>query len=154
MDMVRLGIGMYGVAAAPDNEQNLKNVATLKAFISQIREIPEGESVSYGRNFKAVKNTRIAVISIGYADGLHRILSNGKGNILINGKKAPIVGNICMDMFMANVSNIDCKEGDEVIIFGENPSLYEIAEQAKTIPYEIITSVAPRVQRIFLDKKS
>lgn len=152
LDMVRLGIGMYGVSPSLEIKEDLKTVVTLKAYISQIREIDEGESVSYGRNFKAEKKSKIAVVSIGYADGLHRILSNKNGYVLINGKKAPIIGNICMDMFMVDISGINCNEGDEVIIFGENPSLHELAEQAKTIPYEIITSVAPRVKRVYLNK--
>ncbi|MBV7441856.1 alanine racemase [Weeksellaceae bacterium TAE3-ERU29] len=152
LDMVRLGIGMYGVSPSLERQQDLKTVVTLKSFITQIRKINKGESVSYGRNFKADKDSKIAVVSIGYADGLHRILSNENGYVFINGKKTPIIGSICMDMFMANVSDVDCKEGDEVIIFGENPSVYELANQAKTIPYEIITSVAPRVKRVYLNK--
>lgn len=149
MDMVRLGIGMYGIDANIENRKNLKNVVILKSFISQIRKIKKGETVSYGRVFKAEREHTIGVVSIGYADGVHRCLSNGRGKVAINGKLSPIIGIICMDMLMVDLTDIDCKEGDEVILFGENPTIYEVAKQAKTIPYEIITSVAPRVQRIY-----
>lgn len=150
LDMERLGIGMYGIAATPEASKNMKIAVCLKSYLSQIRMIKAGETVSYGRRFKAPHDMKIGVVSIGYADGVHRSLSQ-KGFVCIHGQKAPITGTICMDMFMVDVSHIDCQEGDEVVVFGENPSLYEVAEAAGTIPYEIITSVAPRVERIYLE---
>ncbi|QAR30054.1 alanine racemase [Ornithobacterium rhinotracheale] len=149
LDMERLGIGMYGIAAQEQDRDNLEIAVRLKSYISQIRTIKEGETISYGRRFKAPQDMKIAVISLGYADGVHRSLSQ-RGFVCIHGQKAPITGTICMDMFMVDVSQIDCQEGDEVVIFGENPSIYEVAEAAGTIPYEIITSVAPRVERVYL----
>ncbi|MCK0199664.1 alanine racemase [Ornithobacterium rhinotracheale] len=149
LDMERLGIGMYGIAATQEDGENLEIAVKLKSYISQIRTIKAGETVSYGRRFKAPNEMKIAVVSIGYADGVHRSFSQ-KGFVCIHGKKAPVTGTICMDMFMVDVTHIDCKEGDEVVVFGENPSIYEVAEATGTIPYEIITSVAPRVERVYL----
>jgi alanine racemase len=148
-DMVRLGIGLYGISNDEDEQKYLENVGTLKSIISQIRTIDEGESVGYGRRFMATKTTRIATIPIGYADGISRHLGNGVGYVLIKNKKAPIVGSVCMDMLMVDVSEIDCKEGSEVIIFGKNPSVIHIAKLLGTIPYEILTSISQRVKRIF-----
>ena len=148
-DMVRLGIGLYGVSN-DENEQNfLENVGTLKSVISQLRTIQKGESVGYGRRFIAKKETKIATIPIGYADGISRLWGNGLGFVLIKNKKAPIVGSVCMDMLMVDVTDINCFEGNEVIIFGKNPSVSFIAKQLKTIPYEILTSISQRVKRIF-----
>jgi alanine racemase len=148
-DMVRLGIGLYGVSNNPQEQQFLENVGTLKSIISQIRVINEGESVGYGRRFIAQKKASIATIPIGYADGISRHWGNGVGFVTINGKKATIVGSICMDMLMADVSEIDCYEGDEVILFGENPTVSFIAEKLGTISYEILTSISQRVKRVF-----
>lgn len=148
-DMVRLGIGLYGVSNDDDEQKLLENVGTLKSIISQIRIIETGESVSYGRRFIAQKQTKIATIPIGYADGISRHWGNEVGYIVIKNKKAPIVGSICMDMLMVDISDIECKEGGEVIIFGENPTVSFMAKQLGTIPYEIITSISQRVKRIF-----
>lgn len=148
-DAVRLGIGMYGYI---DNERALKkleNVITLKTVISNIHELKPGETVGYGRRFIVQKNRSIATLPIGYADGIRRIIGNGKGYVNIQGKKAPIIGNICMDMMMVDVTGIACKEGDTVIIIGENPSLKKYAEWYQTIPYEVLTSISPRVKRIY-----
>jgi len=148
-DAVRLGIGMYGYI---DNEKALKkleNVITLKTVISNIHELKPGETVGYGRKFIVQKNRSIATLPIGYADGIRRIIGNGKGYVNIQGKKAPIIGNICMDMMMVDVTGIACKEGDTVIIIGENPSLKKYAEWYQTIPYEVLTSISPRVKRIY-----
>jgi len=149
LDMVRLGIGLYGVSNDPQEQRFLENVGTLKSIISQIRVIKEGESVGYGRRFIAQKKSMIATIPIGYADGISRHWGNGVGFVTINGKKATIIGSICMDMLMADVSEIDCQEGDEVILFGENPTVRFIAEKLGTIPYEILTSISQRVKRVF-----
>lgn len=148
-DMVRLGIGLYGVSNDSEEQKYLENVGTLKSVISQIRTIPAGESVGYGRRFMAEKPTRIATIPIGYADGISRGWGNGVGFVTIKNEKAPIIGSICMDMLMVDVSEIDCKEGDATIIFGESPTVNYIAQKLNTIPYEILTSVSQRVKRVF-----
>jgi len=148
-DMVRLGIGLYGISNDQEEQRFLENVSTLKSIISQIRIIQEGESVGYSRRFIAEKETKIATIPIGYADGIRRSWGNNKGYVMINGKEARIVGSICMDMLMVDVTNIDCKEGNTVIIFGEKPTVNEIAIATETISYEILTSISQRVKRVF-----
>ncbi|QLC66550.1 bifunctional UDP-N-acetylmuramoyl-tripeptide:D-alanyl-D-alanine ligase/alanine racemase [Flavobacterium sp. LPB0248] len=147
--MVRLGIGLYGVSNDPAEQKYLENVGTLKSIISQIRTIPAGDSVGYGRRFMADQETKIATIPIGYADGISRLWGNEIGYVTIKNQKAKIVGSVCMDMLMVNVSHIDCKEGDSVIIFGESPTVIEMAVALKTIPYEIMTSISQRVKRVF-----
>lgn len=148
-DMVRLGIGLYGISNDEEEQKYLENVGTLKSIISQIRTIQKGESVGYGRRFMADKTTKIATIPIGYADGISRHLGNGVGYVMINNQKAPIVGSVCMDMLMVDITHIDCKEGNEVIIFGENPTVIAIAKLLDTIPYEVLTSISQRVKRVF-----
>lgn len=148
-NMVRLGIGLYGVSNDPAEQKYLENVGTLKSIISQVRTIPAGDSVGYGRRFMAEKETKIATIPIGYADGIARLWGNEVGFVTIKNQKAKIVGSVCMDMLMVNVTEIDCKEGDSVIIFGESPTVIEMAEALKTIPYEIMTSISQRVKRVF-----
>lgn len=148
-DMVRLGIGLYGVSNDDDEQKLLENVGTLKSIISQIRSIDAGESVGYGRKFVADKPTKIATIPIGYADGISRHWGNGLGYVVIKNKKAPIVGSICMDMLMVDTTEIECKEGTEVIVFGESPSVSYMAKRLETIPYEIMTSISQRVKRVF-----
>ncbi|PJJ10379.1 UDP-N-acetylmuramoyl-tripeptide--D-alanyl-D-alanine ligase [Flavobacterium sp. 1] len=148
-DMVRLGIGLYGVSNDPDEQKYLENVGTLKSIISQIRTIQLDESVGYGRRFIANRESRIATIPIGYADGIARSWGNGVGFVTIKNKKASILGSVCMDMLMVDVTEIDCKEGDSVVIFGESPTVTYMAEQLKTIPYEILTSISQRVKRVF-----
>ncbi|MDX9776548.1 MAG: bifunctional UDP-N-acetylmuramoyl-tripeptide:D-alanyl-D-alanine ligase/alanine racemase, partial [Petrimonas sp.] len=147
-DMVRLGIGLYGVSASGLN--GLKNVSTLKTTILQIQEIPNHETVGYGRKEALNRDAKIATIRIGYADGLDRKSGNRKGKVWINGKYAPIVGNVCMDLCMIDITGIDAKEGDSVIVFGENLPVLEVAESIDTIPYEILTSISPRVKRIYV----
>ncbi len=148
-DMVRLGIGLYGVSNDASETQQLENVGTLKSVISQLRTISVGESVGYGRRFVAQQTTQIATIPIGYADGIWRSWGNGVGYVMIKNKKAPIVGSICMDMLMVDATGILCKEGDSVVIFGKNPSVSYIASSLGTIPYEILTSISQRVKRVF-----
>ena len=148
-DMVRLGIGLYGVSNDAEEQKQLENVGTLKSVISQIRIIAAGESVGYGRRFMATAPTKIATIPIGYADGISRAWGNGVGHILIKNKKAPIIGSVCMDMLMVNVSDIECNEGDVVVVFGENLPVNYIAHKLHTIPYEILTNVSQRVKRVF-----
>ncbi|MGZ9735007.1 bifunctional UDP-N-acetylmuramoyl-tripeptide:D-alanyl-D-alanine ligase/alanine racemase [Flavobacterium sp. GNP002] len=148
-DMARLGIGLYGVSNDAEEQKQLENVGTLKSVISQIRSINAGESVGYGRRFIAVKHTKIATIPIGYADGISRGWGNGLGFVMVKNTKAYIVGSICMDMLMVDVTEIECSEGDQVIVFGECPTVSFIAEKLNTIPYEILTSVSQRVKRVF-----
>jgi len=148
-DMVRLGIGLYGVSNNPEETKYLENVGTLKSVISQIRTIQKGESVGYGRKFIATEATTIATIPIGYADGISRSWGNGLGYVTIKNQKAVIIGSICMDMLMVDVTAIACKEGDTVIVFGKNPTVSYIATQLHTIPYEILTSISQRVKRVF-----
>ncbi len=148
MDMVRLGIGLYGVS--PLHQHQLQPTSTLKSKIIQIKDIGVGDTVGYSRKGKLAAGGRIAVVPIGYADGLDRKLSNGAGYFMVNGQEAPIIGNICMDMTMIDVTNIHAGENDEVIIFGEKPTVAELAESLQTIPYEIFTSISPRVKRVYL----
>lgn len=150
MDMVRVGIGMFGVSPFPEDQKHLKTVVTFKTIISQITHLEAGETVSYGRNFKAQRDTKIATLPVGYADGIKRVLGNGNGEVSLHGKKAPIIGSVCMDMMMVDVTGISCEEGDEVILFGDNPSLHDVAKKCDTITYEILTSISSRVKRIYL----
>jgi Alr-MurF fusion protein len=127
-------------------------VSTLISTITQIKLIKAGETIGYGRKGKANKDIIIAIIPIGYADGLNRKLSNGVGKFLINNKFAPIIGNICMDICMVDITGIDAQEGDDVIIFGDQYSIIDMAEQLETIPYEILTSVSARVKRVYFQE--
>ncbi|TAL57862.1 MAG: bifunctional UDP-N-acetylmuramoyl-tripeptide:D-alanyl-D-alanine ligase/alanine racemase, partial [Bacteroidetes bacterium] len=151
-EMVRLGIGLYGIGTNSEEQAQLKNVSTLKTTISQIKNIPAGESVGYGRKFVTKKDMRIATVPIGYADGLSRRLSNGKGKMIIKDKKASIVGSVCMDMCMLDITDIQCSEGDEVIVFGSEYSAYEIAKDMDTIPYEVFTGISRRVKRVYFQE--
>lgn len=146
-DMVRLGIGLYGID--PFTNQILHNVTTLKTTILQIHDVPADETVGYSRKGVLNRNSRIAALPIGYADGLNRHLGNGKGYCLVNGQKAPYVGNICMDVCMIDVTDIDCKEGDKAIIFGDELPVTVLSDILDTIPYEILTSVSERVKRVY-----
>ncbi|MCF7559510.1 alanine racemase [Sabulilitoribacter multivorans] len=149
-DMVRSGIGLYGFGNSEKENENFKPIATLKTIISQIHLIEKGESVGYNRAFKSDDFLKTATLPIGHADGIGRQYGNGKGFVTINGQKAPIVGNVCMDMIMVNITNIDCKEGDEVIVFDQNNTAETLAEATKTISYELITSISQRVKRVFI----
>lgn len=149
MDMVRLGIGLYGISPDPEVQKFLQPVSRLKTQISQIKDIPRGDSVGYNCRWVAKRPSKIAIIPIGYADGLNRRLGNEIGKVIIKGKIAPIVGSICMDMCFVDVTGIDCSETDEVTIFGDAELLHEIADAMGTIPYEILTSVSHRVKRIY-----
>lgn len=146
-EMVRLGIGIYGVSTI--NNESLKHISTLKSRISQIQMLKKGETVGYGRKGLLHKDSKIATVPIGYADGINRKLGNGNWYCLVNGVKAPTIGNICMDMCMLDVTNIEANEEDEVIIFGENNTISDIAEKLDTIPYEVLTSISSRVKRVY-----
>ncbi len=147
MDMVRLGIGLYGVSAS--GVKGLRNVSTLRTTILQIQHVAAGDSIGYSRRTCVDRDSRIAIIPIGYADGLDRHFSNRVGEVSVGGKRCPIVGNICMDACMIDVTDTDAKEGDSVIIFGEELPVSDLADRLNTIPYEILTSVSPRVKRVY-----
>jgi len=149
-DMVRLGIGLYGLCSDTKVQKQLKSASTLKSKIAQIKIVKKNESIGYNRNGLAKNDLKIATIPVGYADGLNRGLGNGSWNMVINGHKAPIIGNICMDMVMLDVTGIDCKEGDDAFIFSDLNPISEMAKKLGTIPYEILTSYSPRVKRVFL----
>lgn len=149
MDMVRIGIGLYGVGNDTTENAQLQNVATLKTVVLQINNVEKDITVGYGRRYKTKKKSKIATIAIGYADGIRRSYGNGKGCVLVNNQKAFIVGTICMDMLMIDVTDIDVKIGDEVIVFGNNLRITEIAKIWETIPYEVMTAISQRVKRIF-----
>jgi alanine racemase len=146
-DFVRLGIGLYGISAV--DQSFVKPVATLKTRILQIRKLSKEKTVGYNRNGKLQRDSQIACIPIGYADGLDRRLGNGSAKVLINDVLCPIVGNVCMDICMIDVTDAQAAEGDTVVVFGNNPTISQLAEKLGTIPYEILTSISPRVKRIY-----
>ncbi|MDP9079490.1 MAG: bifunctional UDP-N-acetylmuramoyl-tripeptide:D-alanyl-D-alanine ligase/alanine racemase [Bacteroidota bacterium] len=149
-DMVRLGIGLYGIdmgMTTPDS--GLQPIASLKTSVAQVKKVKAGETISYSRSGRLAKNGQIATVRIGYADGYLRAFGNGVGKMLVNGKLAPTVGNITMDMCMIDVSGLNVREGDEVIIFNEQQRINELATQIGTIPYEILTNVSQRVKRVY-----
>ncbi len=150
-DMVRSGIGLYGFGNDIEIDTHLKPVASLKTIISQIHQIKSNNSVGYNRAFTSNKSMATATLPIGHADGIGRQYGNGKAYVLVNGKKAPIIGNVCMDMIMINVTDIPCNEGDEVIIFGKGNSAEEFAATANTISYELVTGISQRVKRVFIN---
>lgn len=150
MDMVRLGIGLYGVEVTGKFDASLKPVSTLKTTISQVKELPAGATVGYSRKGVLPIGGKIATLAIGYADGYDRRFSQGKGYVIIQGKKAPVIGNVCMDMVMVDVSEIpEVKAGEEAIIYGEQISLKELADRIGTIPYELLTNISTRVKRVY-----
>ena len=150
LDMVRLGVGLYGLAAKSEDQENLMTVGTLKTVISQIKNVKFSETVGYGRKGELTRDTKIATIAIGYADGFDRRLSRGVGEVLINQHRCKVVGNVCMDMTMVDITDIPyVKEGDEVIIFGNGLTVIELSNKIGTIAYEILTGVSERVKRIF-----
>ena len=150
LDMVRLGAGLYGLAAKPEDQENLMTVGTLKTVISQIKYVKSSETVGYGRKGELTRDTKTATIAIGYADGYDRRFSRGVGEVLIRGHRCKVVGNICMDMTMVDITDVPyVEEGDEVIIFGNDLTMIELANKINTIAYEILTSVSERVKRVF-----
>jgi alanine racemase len=154
LDMVRLGIGLYGIDSSEVLQHQLQTVQTLKATISQIKKIPAGETVGYGRRGVADKEISIATISIGYADGLRRSAGNGHYSVLIRGQRAPTIGSVCMDMTMIDITEITgAAEGDEVILFGDMPSARELAQCYGTIPYEVFTGISERVKRVYFQER-
>ncbi|MBA3662636.1 MAG: bifunctional UDP-N-acetylmuramoyl-tripeptide:D-alanyl-D-alanine ligase/alanine racemase [Bacteroidetes bacterium] len=151
-DMIRLGIGMHGVGVDSEEQIHLQNVGTLKTKISQIKNVKAGETVGYNRNGKAEKDIRIATIPIGYADGFPRILGNGAFGVYVNGMYCKTIGNVCMDMCMVDITNVNCQERDEVIIFKNFDQLLAMARAMNTITYEVLTSVSARVKRVYVQE--
>ncbi|WP_250433523.1 alanine racemase [Hanstruepera flava] len=150
LDMVRTGIGLYGFGNSEQEDSHFIPVATLKSIISQIHTIEPGENVGYNRAFTANKVMRSATIPIGHADGIGRQYGNGKGFVTINNQPAYILGNVCMDMIMVDVTDIDCQEGDEVIVFGKSPTAVALSKTVNSISYEIITAISQRIKRVYL----
>lgn len=148
-EMVRLGIGLHGIASTPNEQRQLQMVSTLKTTISQIKHLHAGDTIGYSRKGIAKKEMTIATVGIGYADGLSRRLGNGVGKMLVMGQFAPIAGSICMDMTMIDITGIPAREGTEVIIFGPDYTIIELANQMGTIPYEVLTSISSRVKRVY-----
>jgi len=149
-DMVRTGIGLYGFGNSLIHNKSLKPIAALKSIISQIHTIQKGGNLGYNMAFTAKETTKTATIPIGHADGISRQYGNGKACLFINNQKAPIIGNVCMDMIMVDISTIDCNEGDEVIIYDGEHTASEFANSANTISYEIITATSRRIKRVVL----
>ena len=149
-DMVRLGIGLYGFFDMPEFQANLQNVATLKTLITQVKRIPKGETIGYNRSFKVDHDMQVAIIPIGYADGYPREFSNGKGLVMVRGQLVPVVGKICMDMCMLDVTGLSVHEGDEVIVYGEGNTAQDAAHRIGHISYDLLTSLSSRVPRIYV----
>jgi alanine racemase len=153
LDMVRLGIGLYGVDSSASGKLDLQTVATLKSTIAQIRHLKAGETVGYNRKGVIEKDSIIATVSIGYADGFSRRFGNGAGKIWVKGQLAPVIGAVCMDMTMIDVTDIPgAKQGDEVTIFGKEIPIQDLANWAGTIPYEIMTGISERVKRVYYEE--
>lgn len=150
-DMIRMGIGLYGVNPFV-NPNKISNVATLKTIISQIKTLLANETVGYNRKWKSNKSTIIATIPIGYADGFPRSAGNGKAKVLVNGKLAPVIGNVCMDMCMIDITNIRAKEGDTVIVFGKELPISQLAKSTGSIEYDLLTGISQRVKRVFIQE--
>ncbi len=151
-DMVRLGIGLYGISPTESEQKELQNVSSLKTTISQLKKIKKGETIGYNRAGLATYDMLVATTPIGYADGLTRRLSNGRGHLMVQGKLVPIVGNVCMDMCMIDVTGLNVKEGDEVIVFDNNRSILQLAKEMETIPYEVMTAISKRVKRVYFQE--
>lgn len=147
-DMVRVGIGLYGFGNDEHETSQLKNTHNLKSIISQIHLVEPGETIGYNRAFVAKKPSKSATIPVGHADGLSRKLGNKKGYVLINNQKAKIIGNVCMDMIMVDVTKIDCKEGDDVIVFNSQEMIQHMADVSETIVYETLTAISQRVKKV------
>lgn len=149
-DMVRLGIGLYGFVSESKHTKHIKNVAVLKTKIAQLKTIPKGDSIGYGRKGKATKQLTIATVPLGYADGISRSIGNGNWKVKLHNKFAPTIGTVCMDMCMIDVTGIECKEDDEIYFFYNQDSTKQLSSVLQTIPYEILSSISPRVKRVFI----
>jgi alanine racemase len=151
-DMVRLGIGLYGVSAFEEEQKMLRNVGSLKTSIVQVKSVLPNETVGYGRTFTSNQEMKIAVLPIGYADGFRRSLSNGKGKVFIKGKACPVVGRVCMDVTMVDITEVSAQEGDEAIVFNGEHSILDYAQACDTIAYEVLTGIPQRVKRIIVNE--
>ena len=151
-DMVRLGLQLYGCTEIPEVGTKLHNVVTLKTVITQIKQIPAGETIGYNRSWKLRRDTQVAIIPIGYADGYPRELCNGRGKVLVQGQKVPVIGKVCMDMCMLDITGLRVHEGDEVIVYGEGNTVSEMAESAGLISYELMTRISQRVPRVYVQE--
>ena len=151
-DMIRVGIGLYGISNDPVISAQLKPIMEWKSVVSQVKEIPAGESVGYGRSYLAQNKTTIAIVPVGYADGFRRNLSNGRGAVYIKGQRCETVGRVCMDMIMVDTTGLDVKGGDEVEIIGEHQKIEQLALAMETIPYEVLTSLSKRVYRTYFEE--
>ena len=151
-NMIRIGIGMYGVSSNPTNAKKLRPVVSWKSTVSQVKQIVKGESVGYSRSFVADKNMEIAIVPVGYADGYRRSLSNGVGSVIINGQMCNVVGRVCMDMIMVDVTKKFVKTGDRVELIGDKITLSQFAEKMQTISYEVLTSISKRVHRTYIEE--
>jgi len=151
-DMVRLGIGMYGIGVNSEEQNKLQNVGILKTKISQVKRVVKGQTVGYNRSGKVDRDTTIATIPIGYADGFSRLLGNGEHGVYVHGKFCKTIGNICMDMCMIDITEVKCAEGDEVIIFENSEQIRNLARAMNTIPYEVLTNVSGRVKRVYVQE--
>jgi alanine racemase len=150
LDMVRLGIGLYGIEVNQLEQDKLIPAMTLKTVVSQVQKLQKGDTIGYGRKGEMVRDGEVATLAIGYADGYDRRFSNGKGMVLIKGQMAPILGNVCMDMCMADVTGLHVSQGDKAVLFGESPSIMDLAINIGTIPYELLTGIGPRVKRQYI----
>jgi alanine racemase len=148
-EMVRLGIGLYGIDSALTKNSPLQTVTSLKTSISQIKHIPAGDTIGYSREGKMPNGGTIATVKIGYADGYNRKMGNGKGKMIVKGQIVPTIGKICMDMCMIDITGVHAEEGDEVILFNDIVRMEQIANQLDTVPYEVLTSISQRVKRIY-----
>ena len=148
-DMTRLGIGLHGIAAGPNEQKHLQFVSTLRTTITQLRSVKAGDSIGYSRRGQVSRDSVIATVGIGYADGLSRKLGNGSGKMIVNGKACPIVGSVCMDMTMIDVTDTDAREGDEVVVFGPGYTIIDMAKDLGTIPYEVLCGISQRVKRVY-----
>ena len=149
-DMVRLGIILYGFSGIPEVQPHLQNVTTLKTVITQVKQIAAGETIGYNRSYTLTRDSQVAIIPIGYADGYPRELANGRGTVLIQGQKAPVIGKVCMDMCMLDVTGLSVHEGDEVIVYGEGNTAQDAAHRIGHISYDLLTSLSSRVPRIYV----
>ena len=149
-DMVRIGIGLYGFGNDKKETSQLKNSHILRSIISQTHSVKKGETVGYNRAFIANVDATIATIPIGHADGLSRKLGNGNGSVTIHNQRAPIIGNVCMDMMMVDITNINCKEGDNVFIFKTQEDILNISSVSETISYEVLTLISQRIKRLLI----
>lgn len=150
-NMVRSGIGLYGFGNDPEIDKHLKPIGTLKTTISQILQLKKGDTVGYSRAFKADGEISIATLPLGHADGIKRQFGNGRAGVMINNRYAPIIGHVCMDILMINITGIECEEGDEVIVFGPGNAANNMANNAGTISYELITGISQRIKRIVIN---